>query len=475
MSAKKNVPNLTWREVSSGHLGRWNIGPRLRALGFKPVDLWQTTGGPALSLDEWQELGFDHAVVPTLARKVKPLSANKPMELAAAREAVRALNEAAHALKSKGAEERAGRTTAPAPAVPTHITIADVLDKFMADKQAGPHPVSPNRIKSYKSSDRLVRPWIGSEVPAVVDKDLLVDRFWKWSETNGHHMALKAIQFLCAALRHCHGSAPFVGSVMPDAASYSNLRLPKAPGRLRVGLPSEMDTLLLAFDDPHRIYDELGTPAADRRLNAAPSLGDGLITMLWTCLRVEDALDIQTSHQVRLDGHDMLRFRLTKNSWREETFVTIPIMQQLQRRLPGMKARASAFRHPSDNLIIDERFGEPYIQKRRDGGTHHNRFEKQWNKYRALAGQLVPSLVGEGKNLLGQDWLAFRAQDCRDTAATRIYRATGGDLKKLSLFHGSNEKALLDLMRHYIEIDPTAAVEVGRELTEYAERHGITA
>ena len=475
MTRRKSAPNLTMRVVGDQHLYRWNIGPALRAAGFRAVDLWAGPG-PALTIENWRALGFDHHVVPALAQKIRPAAANKAMPLPEARRAAGALNEAARQVMSGTRETPAA--PAARPVRPRMITVADVLDAHYAGRTSptdGSPPIAPNTARKYRSAIRTLKEWIGDEPPRIITKDFLAQRFWKWKAERGHDMALLVVKHMCAALAWCAGRPPFVQPVMPPPEAYTNLRLKKTAGRRRIALPDETAALLLAFDDPAALYDELGTPLADRTLSPAPSMGDALITLLWTCARVSDGLRVRRSHLVHPDGKAMLRFRLAKNSWREEKLVMVPLLGPLADRWPSMAARSAAYRLNEDWLIIDERHAEHYIRQRREGGDDLQRFDNRWRAHRALAGQKVPSLIGEGIDPLGRPWTAFRAQDTRDTAATRIYRATGGDLEALSLYHGSSPAALVDLMRHYVEIDPTDALGVGRQLEAYAKSHDIVA
>lgn len=476
---RRRVPNLSWRITGGQHVGRWNIGPRLRAHGFRAVDLW---GPPGLLLgdQDWSALGFDAPVSPLLRRK--PGAA--PLSPADAEAAVKALNRAAHAqiAARQGGGAGTGRRAYTANLAPPAVTVRDVLERWLDDR-AGTRPdgrpwVAPNTLKSDRTAARTIIDWIGDEPPAIITKDLLVHRFWVWREARGAHMAEKTITKLCAALRHCAGRAAFPDAVMPPASAYSDLGITRAPARLRVALPDETAALLRAFDDPAGIYDELGTPAGDRVLRPRPSMGDALVLMLWTCARVGDALELRRDNLIEVEGAPMIHYRPAKTGWGDhdgQRWLTVPVLGPLPGRLAAMQRRARILAPGAAHLVINEDTAAPWRRSRRgDGDFEHNAFSRLWRLHRDLAGQLVPSLVGQGRDATGKPWLPFRAQDCRDTAATRLYRATGGDLAKVSLYHGSSPAALVGLMRHYIEIDAAASSEVGRRLEAYATERGIT-
>lgn len=477
--ARKKVPNLTWRQVGAGtarhHLGRWNPGPALRGHGFRAIDLWGQPGR-AMTPDDWQDIGFDEPVSADIRAKVLPLHANRPLPVAEAEKAARALNRAAHGIIAERKADRpppspSERSTA-ARIGATRLTVNHLLDTFLNAKQG---EVAPNTFANYRTSLFPVRDWIGDDVPAIVTKDLLVDRFWKWKAARGHHGAHRSIASFCTALTWAHGREPFVGAIMPEIAAYTKLGLPSPPARLRVALPSEIEALLLAFDDPAAVYDRLDTPAADRVLTPRPSLGDGLVSMIWSCARVGDALGFGDQHLVEQPEGTMVLFRPAKqNHGDRRKLVAVPLLPIWRQRVEQARDRRAQLGIVRPEWIVDEELRRPYLRTGKTGVVSHTRFTAKWNEYRDLAGRLCPSLVGEGTNPIGDPWLPFNAQDCRDTGVTRLWEATR-DLSKVALYHGSSPDQLAKLARHYIQINPFLSFDAGADLERWANTNGILA
>ena len=93
----------------------------------------------------------------------------------------------------------------------------------------------------------------------------------------------------------------------------------------------------------------------------------------------------------------------------------------------------------------------------------HRLFNDAWVAYRALAGCIVPSLVGAGLDPLGEPWKPFNAQDCRDTAVSRLSLATDS-LMEIAAWHDSSPEEIVKLARHYMAITPTHADRGGEKL-----------
>lgn len=467
----KRIPNLTQRMIGRDGeelvVYRWNPGPALRMRGYRGFDLWSGPGA-AMSIADWKSKGFSDQVVPELRTKAKGL--NQPMPLRSARKAAEAINAAATERSKQRKRETSHAQTSAAEA--PRVTVRSLIEAFRREKKG---QVAARTFETYRVMLRPVEDWIGDEVPAIIDKALLVERFWKWKDEAGHHAAYKRIQTFCTALGWAHGRPPFVGPVMPEQATYTKLGIPKPPARLRVGLPAEMEAMLTAFDDPARLYAELETPLADRVLEPLPSMGDALMLMLWTCARVGDSLRFADQHLHHRQGEDVLIYKPEKTNHRERKVVVVPVFGPLRERLPQIRARRAALATEANELVISERTKKSYIVRSPHTGIdQHNVFTFRWNDHRALAGQIVPSLIGEGLNPLGEQWLDFKAQDCRDTAATRLYAATDGDLNAVSNYHGSDPEDLRQLMKHYIEINPFDSIETGRTYEEWARASGIT-
>lgn len=475
MARKLKIQNLTWRQVGTGqheqHLARWNPGPKLRSYGFRAVDLWAGPGTP-LTAESWSKAGFVVAPAVSIAEKITPARLNVAMAPDQARKAATALNKA---VREQIDGLASARPAEPATAAPHPLTLNALFDDFLDAKRG---QIAPKTYETYCSALNYSRRWIGDDPPCVLDKAMLEDFFGRLKTGRGHHTAHKALSTLQTALGWAHGRAPWVGPIMPEMATYKSLGLPAPRGRLRVALPEETDALFLAMEDPGRIYDALDTPAGERILTPKPSMADALVTLLWTCLRVGDALTLKDEHitdQLVAD-QTMIVYRPAKNNHGDRhKVVTIPLMGPLAPRLRLARARRAGLTLAPDHtqyLIVDEDRKRPYVRWTK-GQQKHTNFNIEWNRRIDLAGQVCPSLLGHGTNPLNEPWTRFRPQDCRDTAVTRIWEATGR-LEDVALYHGSTPKDLVKLAQHYIQINPMAATRVGRELEQYANQNGIS-
>ncbi|MEL7488922.1 MAG: hypothetical protein AAGJ87_17125, partial [Pseudomonadota bacterium] len=234
-----------------------------------------------------------------------------------------------------------------------------------------------------------------------------------------------------------------------------------------VGLAEELDALLVAFDDPAAIYAACETPRADRTAAPRPSGGDALMLLLWTAARVNDAL----SFTERAYNGETLIYRQTKT----RRVVEVPVLGPLADRLPAMQRRRRAQWGDAapDELVVNEDDGAPYWRLTAKGVRYHRPFNDLWRERRTLAGLIAPSLVGDGVDRLGDPLPAFNAQDCRDTAVTRLMEA-GCDIFQIASWHGSDPKDILDLVKHYIAIGPDKAREAGDKLIAHARENGIS-
>ncbi|NOX95098.1 MAG: hypothetical protein GXP04_08375, partial [Alphaproteobacteria bacterium] len=254
---------------------------------------------------------------------------------------------------------------------------------------------------------------------------------------------------------------------LPDERSYRQFGLKKGGVRLRIDLDGEMETLLRAFDHPASLYAELDIPLADRKLTPAPSMGDALIAMLWTAARVHDALSFSTENF----ASSRLIYRQSKRG----RVCNLPIIGPLKTRLPAMRLRAQAQRNRDDinDLIISETDGLSYARNSaKTGVPHHSLFNERWRAYRALAGEIAPSLIGEGVDPLGEPCKAFNAQDCRDTAVSRLAMATESIIE-IAAWHGSDPEEIARLAKHYLAIRPEHADRAGEKLTKMCAEMGI--
>lgn len=466
------TPNLTLRIVGGVHLYRWNPGPALRAGGFRGVDFW--ADGPALTLADWRALGFETAVDDALRLKSPrgaPLPPKGAARLAAAMTA--AARDVMERRRHGAASGPAGKTASPSRAA-NRATIDRLIRDFL-DAKAKTLPVKT--IVNYRSHlAPILKAW-GDECPAVLTKEIILD-IRDTLAGRGDHAAYKAVKTLQTALIWAAGRDRWRGGVMPAPEAYLRLGLSKPAPRLRVATPEEIDALILAFTDPHVIYAMKNTPVAQRTLTPRPSLADALVAMLWTAARVGDALDLHDGHLRREGGRDWLLYRQAKT----RALVSIPVVGALKDRLPDMMARRRIVWRMRDMtapeshapLIVAEDDGLPYRRARPSGLVDHRPFNDLWLEYRAVAALIEPSLAGGGVDPLGEPWLDFRPQDCRDTACTRLLDA-GADLAEIASWHGSSVENVIRLIRHYVAIAPKHAAAAGDKLEAFRKKVGIGA
>lgn len=459
---------LTLRVVGRGdaqhHLYRFNATPSQRRAGYRSLDLWGAPG-PALTDAEWKQRGFASAPTPLVRRKVK---GSKPLPIADAVKAADAILAAMRDQTSASVAGQGNRSTAQ-----RFLTLNAVLDAFLADK-ANPSrrtkkPVAAKTLDDYRLHLQKTRTLWGDLSPLVLSKDLLEAAYDSWHEANGPNAADHAIRVLRNALNWAQGREAFRGQI-PDPTMYSRLDLTTPEGRIRCGTPDEVAAMLRAFDDPVSIYDEAGTPPAERRLKPSLSMGDALIAMLWTCARVRDALEL-TDQAPDFDAGTLM-YRQSKGG----KVVTIPMLGPLSERLHSALRRRRAMvgdRYP--HLIVCEDDQRPYGRiSRTKNIPHHRPFADSWRTYRQLAGVIQPSLLGEGMNRLGEPNTPLRAQDCRDTGITRLFDA-GASLAEIAVWHGAGTaENMAAIAKHYIERNPEAARVGGERLMAFIQERGIS-
>lgn len=501
--AKRTISsNVTWRTVGGQHLGRWNPGPELRKAGFRAVDLWASPPGPQLDQNGWLAAGFPQCPegAHLIASKISPRKANKPLSKTVAERMGALLTGIAlgrcQAIRDQVVSTPLPLTTAPdAHKYKTYeeklpkrkrqdqLTLNDLFDDFMTfkEREVQAKRLAANSYNNLRANIRNLRVWCGDFPPMVLTKEIVEERFWYWRDNNGHAAADKLYGALRTALNWADGRQKYLG-LMPPHGAFNKLNLPKSSARLRVGTPEEMTALLTAFDDPHAIYDQLGTPFVDREHRALMSGGDAMTTLLWTCARVGDGLSLRQSNLVTIEDRLMIDFRPSKSvrKGNDGKWVMVPVMGPLAARLAQMQHRLKMMSYVGPYLIVRERHHDPYIVNDPNDPTtpvdrerKHQRFTKVFNERLKLAGKICTSLLGEGYDRRGRPIQKFQALDFRDTAATRLYAATGS-LESVSVYHGSSPRELAQLMAHYIEVQPEFAQQVGSQLDSYCQRNGIS-
>ncbi|WP_341909616.1 hypothetical protein [Ferrovibrio terrae] len=188
--------------------------------------------------------------------------------------------------------------------------------------------------------------------------------------------------------------------------------------------------------------------AADRA--GLPSIGDAVITALYTTQRQGDVLTVPrmaytTSH---------LRFTQSKT----KAVVRIPVanLQQISDRLPAALARAQILAPDAPQLIICETT---------KAGWSKDHFRHVFSEIRAQAAKSCPSLLGdEGAGLPSALFM-----DLRDTAITRLALAEC-TLDEICSWSGHSRAGVTDVLKHYIDLSAGFADKAGEKLATYLQR-----
>jgi len=356
--------------------------------------------------------------------------------------------------------------------------------------------MKPKTFSSYKTDLKKAELMHGSEPLHEIVRQNLLNAHIVMTESFGVHMAHHATTALIRALTWAEGQSEWKHHI-PHYTEYHNLGLKKGSARLRVGLPKEMATLLVAFDNPDLLYDQIGTNQSERALKPNPFLGDALIRMLWSCARVHDSLKMtpksyyerQSTIAMGKDGTDSIEVKnwltwkpqKTNRAGDPPAIVTVPVIGIHQDRFTQMILRHKNLVNITSKsnpefipLALDPESGKPYARKSEKTGVHYHReFSDAWNAHRDLAGEIVPSIIGRGNDRYGDPWTPFLAQDCRDTAVTRL--AHGGlSLLQISAWHGSSPEVLAKLVKHYIHLTPEMADRGTDQMIKTIAAAGIT-
>lgn len=443
---KSRTPNLSARLVGRGDdkhvLWRWNIGPALRKRGFRAIDMW--ADGAAFSLADSAAHGFDQ-LVPARHKGHRPMAHRDAAALA--RHLTKMAKDQARSAVAESAE-RAQKAF--------HVrTMADLIGDYTAwaHRRIETGNLSPKTFATYKSAMRTIDRWFANECPAGFRGHIIEEWHEELGQTIGPHGARATSAMLLRLLRWAGRRDDWI-AFLPDTRQLTGLNLKRPGGRLRVGTPDEMAALLTAFDAEE------------------PAMGDALVLLLWTCMRVHDALTVTP----RAFENDTLVYRQGKTG----TVLTIPLRHTLAARLPAMMARQRDTLKASrrDNDVRDFPLilapdGRPYARQGQGSGiSYHRPFNDRWNTLRAIAALSCPSLDGHGLNRLGEPWLAFRPQDTRDTSATRLSQAGCTD-DQVASWHGSDAKTIRQLHQHYIDLCPVTAGAAGDKLEDFARKTGM--
>lgn len=453
------IPYIVWRAIgkhpNKQQLARFNPGPGMRQRGMKALDLW--ADGPLLTPGQCQEKGLP-VDVGLRGKGSVPMTFSDVQAIADVLAGGGGNDGNAIEIKVERAEPKTTRN------------FENLFHEYFCSEAFA--KLAPKTRQIYKSHGQFIIETWGPFLPAALTADLLETYFDRQRRRRGHNAAYKDFELIRRVLNWGQKKQHWRGA-LPGREDYSNLELEKPGGRLRIDYPGELEALQRAFDDPGSIYDELGIPSADRILTARPSMADALILMLWTAARVQDALKLTNR---AFDGKTIV-YQPAKTKKRR-VIVSIPVMPLLAERLEKAETRRikvlnEAARFAGACLVINEETGRPYWRASKETAVvTHSQFNRHWQDYRGLAGQIVPSLVGDGVSRIGEPIPAFNAQDCRDVAVSRLADA-GCDLFEIAAWHGSDADHILKLAQHYIAIGETHASRAGQKLLAMAERRGL--
>lgn len=488
---KSRTPNLSARWIGRGDnkqiLFRWNIGPALRAKGFKATDLW--AGGTPYSETDFHQIGFTAPVreATNLTHKT-----TTPMGARQAAKVVQALNKAAKAQNKNNPRQHPntnGTTSqSPTPQPPTiggaPHTVRRLMTDFLAHQQrrvmAG--TLAAKSLQVDRGFATPILKAVGPDRATLLTADLFIETRAlldsHYGETMGHH----SMALLLRAIRWARKKPAWKGH-LPGRDETDDLRLPEPAARLRVGTPNEMKALYKTFINPHWAYDQIGTPQDQRTLTPAPMLAYAQIIMLWTCMRVQDALTLTPEAFIQSDNGDpWLTWMPAKTNRKAARTAAkkapriqhIPLVGPLREHHKAMlecHKRHSA--QPDAPLILNllrcDNTPQGYTTTSAQTGVRsHRQYTKQFNTYRDLAGHenICPTLCGNSQDRYGREITAFKAQDFRDTAVTRLLQF-GCTLEQIAPWHGSPIDTLTRIIDAYGDLksltnDTAAQIEAGR-------------
>lgn len=465
---------------------RWIPGPSVRRRGFRPCYLLGQPGTLiAATPGGWAGLGFTSAPVAAGGAALALTVDGPPLALPAAIAACQALSAAV-----KAQAERA--KAAPRPAARRRTT-GDWFDIFLAAcaqgrvlkeqrEQHGPargrlEPIGPHTLSTYRQGLTLVAPVLGADDPRDISRADLKAVFETIIETRGWHSAVRAQRSVSRCFNWLRQSDTAARAALPDPEVYTKMRLGKPTGRLRMASPAEAQAMFDALARPELLARQLGLHADDTP-RAAPGAAAAWLFALWTCQRVNDVVGA-TDTQI---GAKYFSLRQSKTG----AVVSIPMLQPAREAIDLARATRAGLNRGEGLLFWDSqarRGGLPYRQVKgpespTPGAVYFKRLNNHWTAARALAGQIHPSLIGEGRDAINEPVAALTLADSRDTGVTRLFEALGTDnqahLAEIASWHGSSVKNLLELLGHYLVINPGFADKAGAAYERLAKANGFT-
>ncbi|MEM8615463.1 MAG: hypothetical protein AAGF20_00860 [Pseudomonadota bacterium] len=439
-----------------GFVPRWGMAPKLREQGIKALSLFKD--GPPLSLDDWHRHGLKFEA-PPLTNDGQPLVTRRgtPMNRIEAEAAATALKSQVLAQSNAHADIK----RAPRSAARSRRDVPALLDAYLRHLETRTSkPTSPATIASYKSwRGPLDRIYAGIDVAALLRDDILA-LHETIADTSGLPMANGCIRLLRAAVNW----APV--RQWPDRRDQvRSLGLKQSVAKIRLGLPNEMEALLLAADSPGLIMQRVDNQITQEQraklptIIPRPHIGDALLVALYTTMREKDVLELEGCHLQ--DGRVCKIASKGQNNHSIEP-IDIPILEPLAQRLQLAKARNA-----------NRGYRTPFIITAPNNDRHINgsAFRQDFAKVRHIASLIAPTLLGD-EDKFGRQIKTFTFEDCRDTAITRMIEA-GVTWKELSMYTTHTPQSIMKIIRHYLKMNPKWADEGGRKLMVYLKREGI--
>lgn len=428
---------------------RWGHAPGLRARGIRPLDLF--ADGRPLTSDDLAAAGLPASTpLPSLnGRLLLHAGRSQPLPAAQAIEVARQLSQGLQTDTAAITLSSAAPKAAGAPPAKSAYTVGDLIEDFLNPRHwTASRGASEDTYRSYKSWRTPVDDVFREEPCAAMNEETIAEWFSLTRQIRGHRMAYGAYQLLRAAWNW----AP--ARLNLRVIHWNKIRPEKPQAKLRIGSEDELVALLRATDQPRELAEEIGDIAEGEIPAARPELGDSLVLAIWTVQRARDVLSF-TDATIR---SGRFRFIASKNG----TKMDIPIVGTiLPARLEAMAKRRRDRQAITPQLVLDPDKDHPYVQK-----THGKHFREA----RALAGKMLPSLLGEGIDDWGQPHKTFTFEDCRDTGITRLLRAGCSIEQVASWSNHKDVNALRALASSYMDLTGEVADAAGDNLAAYAEK-----
>jgi hypothetical protein len=380
------VPYLKWRNGRP----RWEPGPGLRRAGFRGRDLRSENG-------DW--FGLEKAV-----------------------EAAKTLNREVEVWRAGGAKMLLPKqATVPERSCAHLYRLWSATPEF-AELAANTRDFYHVRARLFLEDDADGSRKFADVSPAALTAPWLYGYWQELYRMRGHHMANSILATVRAMLSYARKR---LGWIQNNPAS--NLDLKRAPSRLVIWLPWQVEIFVM-------LADELGLP----------SVADAVIAGLHSGQRQADVL--------RLPVHIFADDRIRLSQAKTRALVDAPMTPIMRDRTAKILDRRC---HSDDVVRLDT------LILREDGALYDKRsFNVNFVKVRDAAEAIDYSFAG------------LKYLDLRDTAVTRLALASC-TMAEISAITGHSLKTIQEVMKHYLVIQPEMADAAIAKLNAWMEREGI--